>query len=569
MKTKWRILSLFMAVLLLLLSAGCNLFTNTATTPAGMIEVRFYLNDGTEDLFAVVTGNPGDNAFALGGVPERERYLFAGWYLDPRGEQAYNNAPTESLSVYAKWAMPIRVTFISENRDIADLLVPEGSLLTEPETPRREGYSFDGWFMDERLSREWDFDVDVVHEDMALFAGWGSQEFTVTLHLGDGRVTTVTTAGPLVERPETPRRDGHTFDGWFANEALTVAWDFASDTITGDLDLYARWQRVTAPVAPAPPAPPVTPAPPVAPAPPAATTFTVTFNSNGGSTVPPYVNVRSNSTINPPPNPARSGFVFVGWYRDSALNNMWNFPSDRVTGNITLFARWTSAGHTVTFNSNGGSSVASLVNVPNNSTIRSPANPTRSGHTFVGWYSDRALNNLWDFNRDRVRGNMTLHARWDSDRLTVTFDSNGGSTVPPYVNVQHNSTINPPAAPSRSGYEFVGWNRGNTPWNFATDRVRENITLTAQWSPTANVTVSFRANGGVNAPGPISGRGGTTVTLPYDVPTREGFTFLGWFVGTAFVGNAGTSYTLPMSDTVLTAQWTEIMQPDTTLPPAP
>lgn len=69
--------------------------------------------------------------------------------------------------------------------------------------------------------------------------------------------------------------------------------------------------------------------------------------------------------------------------------------------------------YTVTFNSNGGTSVDSITNIEKNSTISEPAAPTRDGYTFKGWYSDSRLTKGWNFETDKVKGNITLYAKWE------------------------------------------------------------------------------------------------------------------------------------------------------------
>jgi uncharacterized repeat protein (TIGR02543 family) len=70
-------------------------------------------------------------------------------------------------------------------------------------------------------------------------------------------------------------------------------------------------------------------------------TYTVTFNSNGGSTVSSITNVKENEKINKPTDPNRSGYSFDGWYKEAGLTTPWNFANDKVTQNITLYAKWT------------------------------------------------------------------------------------------------------------------------------------------------------------------------------------------------------------------------------------
>jgi uncharacterized repeat protein (TIGR02543 family) len=68
-------------------------------------------------------------------------------------------------------------------------------------------------------------------------------------------------------------------------------------------------------------------------------TYTVTFNSNGGTAVAPITNVVSGSTITAPTAP-KKGYVFDGWYKETALTTQWVVASDTVSGNITLYAKW-------------------------------------------------------------------------------------------------------------------------------------------------------------------------------------------------------------------------------------
>ena len=66
----------------------------------------------------------------------------------------------------------------------------------------------------------------------------------------------------------------------------------------------------------------------------------MTYNANGGSAVAP-VTVAENSNLTAPNAPTKNGYTFHGWYKDAAFTNSWNFDADTVTGNITLYAKWT------------------------------------------------------------------------------------------------------------------------------------------------------------------------------------------------------------------------------------
>ena len=493
MRPTVKLTGLLLSLILLLFCVGC---AQTNPSETGRIEVSFYLNDGTGDLYTTITGAPEDNVFLPSSVPARDGYLFVGWYLDPEGRQEYHNNPSESINVYARWAAAYTVSFVCESADIPPVLVYEGSLLVRIEQPHREGYIFEGWFVDEGLTTPWDFDADTVQGNMTLYGGWSRAEYSVTLNFGGGEITVITVEGPLLDEPEAPARSGYTFGGWYKDAALQYAWDFANDEINRDITLYAKWDAVVtvAPPSPAPtppalppPPPPPPPTPPPAPAP---TYFTVTFNSNGGTTIPPYVNITPNTTISRPTAPSKRGYIFDGWFADSGLTRPWNFPSDRVNGNITLYARWSEIQlwHTVSFNSTGGSRVEPYVNVRHNTTIYSPPNPFREGYTFEGWYQNHLLTRAWNFDRDRVQDDITLYARWVplAAAITIRFDPVGGSPMPLDRTIRLGESITLPPEPVMIGFVFRGWftaREGGVFIGYGNDifTPSASVTLFAQW----------------------------------------------------------------------------------------
>jgi uncharacterized repeat protein (TIGR02543 family) len=223
--------------------------------------------------------------------------------------------------------------------------------------------------------------------------------------------------------------------------------------------------------------------------------FAVTFDSQGGSAVQSVSNLQYGSNLSRPSDPSKDGYVFAGWYEDPLdLSTEWDFDNDAVTANITLYAVWTPVGtmpaYTVTFDSQGGSAVASKTNVAAGSRIAMPATPTREGYVFVGWYENPLdLSTEWDFDNDAVTASITLYAVWTpagtTPAYTVTFDSQGGSAVASKTNVVAGSRITMPATPTRERYVFAGWYKEPaclTAWNFASDTVTGNITLYAKWT---------------------------------------------------------------------------------------
>ena len=214
-----------------------------------------------------------------------------------------------------------------------------------------------------------------------------------------------------------------------------------------------------------------------------AVSFTVTFNSNGGSAVTSQTVSTDGLIINPLP-PTKSGYNFAGWYTDSGLTTLWNFTSDTVKGNMTLYARWsTSVVYTVTFNTNGGSAIADQ-QISDGGTVSDPGAPAKAGCTFGGWFSDVGLTNSWNFISDTVTGSLTLYAKWDVITYTISYVLNGGVNAanPTTYTVDVPITLNDP---TYSGWTFTGWYSDSsftTPVNSGVTGLTGNLTLYAKWS---------------------------------------------------------------------------------------
>lgn len=200
--------------------------------------------------------------------------------------------------------------------------------------------------------------------------------------------------------------------------------------------------------------------------------------------------------------------------------------------------------YTVTFQSEGGSEVASQIRA--NTPAARPADPTKEGYTFIGWYNGESE---WNF-ADAVATDLTLTAKWQVNQYTITFDTAGGSEVPS-ITQDYGTAITPPAAPTRTGYTFAGWDR-----EIPTAMPAENMTITARWQVN-QYTITFKPeNGGQDIV--IKQDYGTAITAPAN-PTKTGYTFAGW--------DKTIPTTMPAGDMTITARWTEnrvivIIRPD-------
>ena len=283
--------------------------------------------------------------------------------------------------------------------------------------------------------------------------------YSVTFNVDGGSAVASQTiaSGAKATAPTEPTKAGFSFIGWYKEAAFTNAWVFATDTVTANTTLYAKWEAIV---------------------------YTVTFESNGGSAVTALSNVATGTMITAPTAPTKAHYTFDGWYKEVGLTTAWNFATDTVTANTTLYAKWTPITYTVIFNVDGGSAVASLPSVMSGTAITAPTAPTKANHTFDGWYKEVGLTTAWNFATDTVTSNTTLYAKWTPITYTVTFDVDGGVAIDPLTNVMQGSTITAPNAPTKDGFDFMGWYKEvglTTAWNFATDTVTANTTLYAKW----------------------------------------------------------------------------------------
>ena len=193
-----------------------------------------------------------------------------------------------------------------------------------------------------------------------------------------------------------------------------------------------------------------------------------------------------------------------------------------------------TANYTVTFDTDGGSEVASQT-VPYGGQAAAPAVPAKPGYTFAGWYLD---GKAYDFDAP-VTENLTLTAKWTVNQYTIAFDTDGGSAIDS-ITQDYGTAVTAPADPTRTGYTFAGW----TP-AIPETMPAENLTIKAKW--TVNTyTITFDTDGG-SAIAPITQDYGTAVTAPAD-PTRTGYTFAGW--------TPEIPETMPAENLTVKAKWT-------------
>ena len=422
--------------------------------------------------------------------PTKEGYTFAGWWYATydTASQTVTSYDTEitattpvittaqaanktdlSIYLYAKWnEIPTyTVTFDSDGGSaVASQTINENEKATQPTNPTKDGYTFSKW-VNKADNSDWNFNTPITG-DVVLKAIWSenpANTYTVNFDSRGGSVVASQTIaeGGKVTKPADPTKDGYTFVKWRKNSVWGLEWKFDTDTVTTDTTLVAEWTIKT---------------------------YDVILNANGGqfSTGTTLTkNVAHGNKLNKIglDTPTRDGYTFEGWFTDASCTTAYDFDTV-VTNGFTLYADWKVAKHYVTFNSNGGSAVAYQI-VEHGNKATKPADPTRDGYIFKGWFT--VANAEFDFNT-AITSNVILYAKWTAKPITtytVTFDSNGGNQISSQT-VREGAKAIRPANPIRLGYTFSGWYTSDgQEFNFNTV-ITSNITLTAKWNENSKPT---------------------------------------------------------------------------------
>ncbi len=368
----------------------------------------------------------------------------------------YKDLPSETFTISFNSNGGSEVTAITQNFNTS---------VNKPNNPIKLGYIFSGWYYDSGLTSAvtWPYSLTA---NVTFYAKWSASQYTITFNANGGSNVSAITQdyGSSVVKPADPVKEGYTFSGWYYDSKLTkpVIWPYTM-SFTG-ATFYAKWTQKQ---------------------------YTVSFNSNEGTSVA-SITLDFNSIIAKPADPTKTGYTFSGWYYDSGLTSAVTWPYTLAT-NVTFYAKWTINQYTVLFNSNGGSSISSITQAYNSS-VSKPADPTKTGYTFAGWYSDSGMTYAVKWPYIITTSNVTFYAKWTVSQYTVSFDTNGGSSVSS-ITGDNNTEVTISATSSKTGYTFIGWNTkadgtgiGYSRWGKIT--LTENITLYAIWSEDRTVPVS-------------------------------------------------------------------------------
>lgn len=549
----------------------------------GQVTVTF---DGNAPDGATAYNVPKSQKIAYGGTPKatpapsasgedgKTAYVFTGWYTDKACNTTYVNGELEQdTTLYAGWRKA------AENENLYEVTYTlydvDGSEYTESYkvasgstayNPTNDLYAFADadvkygydlyksgdyyWFTDKNCTQGYNFSTTVIEAPLTLYAKVVPKKFTVSFYDGESPLENGTTEVDYNTAIGTlpmnaPTKQGHDLLGWVTADGED--WDLAKTHVLGDTNLYAKWKVEQ---------------------------YAITYNDNkataAGISVSGMPEAReadygSNLVKPADPTDTTGKYRFVSWLKEennAAGTTAWDFDTETVAGDTTLYAKWEVNKYVVTFDMQGHGDAAEIT-VDHGDKATAQVAPPAEGYTFGGWFtSDDGGTTLsrtpFNFNNP-ITKNTTLYAKWTKTPYKVSVGNlkdgaihnlEHGAITPSSETATQGSTVTLTVAPDKNyGLTEItvqpvkaNGQDGATTNGAALTPVKavdNTYTFTMPASDVAvggsfgQVTVTFNGNSpnGTNVENYPIGQTiayGGAPALPDPAPTVTGYTFIGW-----------------------------------------
>lgn len=320
------------------------------------------------------------------------------------GENSSQETPNEQ-----KYA----VTFVVDGEDYFTLETSGKSTITFPSNPTKDGYEFVGWYFDVNVwlnpCNATSFSNENLTANVTVYARWEQIKETYPITFvggtgatGDAPTMEAKAEGDKFDLPQnTFVKEDYDFDGWVDGQTKYAAGDeyvMPSYAVT----FTAQWV--------------LTPK------------YKVTFVGGEGAvgTDPEIEDKKTGEVITLPENSyTKEDYIFAGW-SDGEKTYLAGSTYTMLQKNVEFVAVWEYSKYVVSFDSRGGSDVEAA-KVDKNGKLTAPKQPKRNGYLFSGWYKNEDCTMLWDFDVDKVNGNITLYAKWVVDAVGIS--SVEGATI--------------------------------------------------------------------------------------------------------------------------------------------
>lgn len=309
-------------------------------------------------------------------------------YTNPQTERNSKAALIKSMleeCVEVIQALNFNVTYDSNGGTaVATESVAYGVAATEPApSPTLQDHVFRGWYTDDTtFTNPYDF-ATLVYDAKTLYAKWlAAVTLSFNVDGGSAVADQVIGTGETGTEPDDPSKALNVFRGWFNEVGLTTPFVWTTP-ITANKTAYAKWL----------------------------TAVTATFSVDGGYAEPAQVIGTGEKVVRPDDeDQVKAGFQFMGWYTDGTFATPFDFDV-AIVADTTIYAKYLKKFY-VSYDSNDGSQVQGEM-VLDGGLATEPTDPTKSGFTFGGWYTDDGtFTNLFDFNNTQIIADITLFAKW-------------------------------------------------------------------------------------------------------------------------------------------------------------
>lgn len=478
-------------------------------------------------------------------------YISRGWYNaknEGTGEKVNGiNAKTIGNKVfYAHWGLEeYTITYHNvegvNNTNATTYTVQSDDIDIAVVT--KVGYSFDGWYSDGAFTQ---VAADKILKgstgNLDYYAKWTPIEYVITYNLFGGSYVGEGNPGNYNIEQEitlkTPEREGYVFGGWYTLSEGGERVEVIEKGTTGNIDLYARWIHIS----------------------------TITFETNGGHPIS-SITKTAGEAVSAPINPTKDYYDFVEWYKDDALTIPYEFtvmPEE----DITVYAKWTPTVYTITYVLNDGENDETN---PDTYTVETETivlkDARKTGYTFIKWFDSAEYTNVVTEIVKGSHGNIVLYSNYKINQYTITFESNGGTSVEP-ITQNYATAVSEPSAPAKNGYIFDGWYSDETLENkYVFNTIpAENITIYARWE-LAKYEIKYHLAGGVNDEENPSEYTILSENITFKQPKRDGYEFRGWFADSGLsIGITGIA-TGSFGDKEAFAKWEVIVYKATYIVP--
>ncbi len=482
---------------------------------------------------------------ASGETPYNNNIIFpsTNWGLDDNEDGILDGTKTFSSIASDK----VSHTYIKGNLNVVEfeivgdtINIPQQAFLGTDTTAKvslpkykKPGFMLDGWYTDKGCTIKYD-ETQTVKDSFTLYAKWQRPRFNITFDPNGGTLIGTSTKtviyGMQYDKMPSVEKEGYFFGGW-----RTPSGEIVNSKnivlLTSDTTLTAYWSDKEI-------------------------KFTVTFETNGGTEVAPQ-EVGYGKTVERPET-TRERYIIDKWYTDEDLTSEWDFESDTVDCDMTLYAGWIRSSFGITFDANGGvfsdGTKTKTAEIAVGEKITAPNAPEKPKCTFIGWSEDGT--NLYDMSA-APEDDITLYAVWEKNTIKVSFNTNGGffsdGTRLKTVEMTVGDMIAAPETPAKEKHTFMGWSEDGTNIYDMSAAPEDDITLYAVWEKSV-FTVTFDANSGrftggeeeVSTEVEKNKSVGTSET-----PTKEGYTFKGWY----YNGDMWSTDMAVTKDMTVTAVW--------------